>query len=69
MTSTATQQAEELLTAKEVAAILRVSQGWVYDHSRRGKAPTLPCISLGGTVLRFKRSEVSAFIEKWSGRA
>lgn len=59
-------QTEALLTVKEVAEMLRVSAGWVYDHSRGRKRPALKCVSLGGTVLRFKRSDVQEFIESWT---
>jgi len=32
-------QAQEMYTLKEVAEILRVSPGWVYERSRRGTIP------------------------------
>jgi excisionase family DNA binding protein len=46
-----------LLTADEVAAILRVPRSWVYSH-----LSDLPVIRLGRYV-RFKRSEVERFLE------
>lgn len=46
-----------LLTADEVAAILRVPRSWVYSHLSE-----LPVIRLGRYV-RFKRSEVERFLE------
>lgn len=47
----------EIITAKEVAIFLRVSERTVYDWASSG---TIPCGKLG-TTWRFKRSEV----EKW----
>lgn len=46
-----------LLTADEVAAILRVPRSWVDSHLSE-----LPVIRLGRYV-RFKRSEVERFLE------
>jgi len=47
-----------LLTADEVAQILRVPKSWVYSHLRE-----LPVIRLGRYV-RFKRSEIDGYLEK-----
>lgn len=47
-----------LLTADEVAQILRVPKSWVYSHLNE-----LPVIRLGRYV-RFKRSELNDFLEK-----
>jgi len=49
---------EVLLTADEVAHILRVPRSWVYSHLR-----DLPVIRLGRYV-RFRRSEINGFLEK-----
>ena len=46
-----------LLTAEEVAEILRVPRSWVYSHLTE-----LPAIRLGRYV-RFKRSELERFLE------
>jgi len=46
-----------LLTADEVAEILRVPRSWVYSH-----LSDLPTIRLGRYV-RFKRSDVERFLE------
>lgn len=46
-----------LLTADEVAGILRVPKSWVYSH-----LSDLPTIRLGRYV-RFKRSDVERFLE------
>jgi excisionase family DNA binding protein len=47
-----------LLTADEVAQILRVPKSWVYSHLSE-----LPVIRLGRYV-RFRRSEIDGFLEK-----
>ncbi len=47
-----------LLTADEVAGILRVPRSWVYSHLTE-----LPTIRLGRYV-RFKRSDVDRFLEE-----
>jgi excisionase family DNA binding protein len=46
-----------LLTAEEVAEILRVPRSWAYSH-----LSDLPTIRLGRYV-RFKRSDVERFLE------
>ena len=51
-----------LLTADEVAAILRAPRSWVYSHLSE-----LPVIRLGRYV-RFKHSEVERFIENRGAR-
>jgi excisionase family DNA binding protein len=58
----------ELLTVEDVAAILRVSKSWVYEHTRSRVVPRtdrLPCIKLGKYV-RFEARAVRAFLEKRS---
>ena len=52
---------DPLLDAQEVAAWLRVSDDWVWDHSTR-RAPFLPAIWLSSGALRFKRSAMESFI-------
>jgi excisionase family DNA binding protein len=59
-------QSERLLTIADIAAWLRVSKGWVYDHTTR-KQPLLPCIRLG-EMTRFRREDIEKFIEE-HGRA
>ena len=57
---------QELLTVDEVAAVLKVSRSWVYEHTRaRGTAPgeRLPHIKVGKYV-RFDARAVRAFLEK-----
>ena len=59
----------ELLDAKEVKRILKVSLPFVYKLAERGQLPCvrIPCMGNGErakTVLRFKLSDVQAFIEQ-----
>ena len=59
-----TRPEEALLTAKEVAAILRASEWWVLQHAsggRRTLRPTIPAKRLGRMV-RFHRSDVERFL-------
>jgi excisionase family DNA binding protein len=48
----------DLLTADEVARILRVPKSWVYSH-----VSDLPAIRLG-RYLRFRRCDIDEFLEK-----
>lgn len=53
---------ESLLTALEVAAILRVRHKWVYEAAARGD---LPYVKLpGGRYIRFRREDVDEFIQR-----
>jgi len=57
---------EELLTVDEVAAVLKVSRSWVYEHTRARGVPAserLPHIKVGKYV-RFDARAVRAFLEK-----
>jgi predicted DNA-binding transcriptional regulator AlpA len=54
---------DPLLTADEVAARLRVSKDWVWDHSSR-KTPRLPVIRMGDGALRYRSSAIEAFISE-----
>jgi excisionase family DNA binding protein len=56
----------ELLTVGDVAALLKVSKSWVYEHTRSRLTPRserLPCIKVGKYV-RFEARALRAFIEK-----
>jgi excisionase family DNA binding protein len=53
---------DRLLTIKEVAEWLGVSNAWVYDHATR-KKPFLPCVRLG-ELTRFRREEIERFIQE-----
>ena len=56
----------ELLTVEDVAALLRVSKSWVYEHTRTRGAPRserLPHVKIGKYV-RFDPRLVRAFIDR-----
>lgn len=56
----------ELLTVDEVAAVLKVSRSWVYEHTRsRGipRSERLPHIKVGKYV-RFDARAVRAFLDR-----
>ncbi|NOS79301.1 MAG: helix-turn-helix domain-containing protein [Nitrospira sp.] len=51
---------EELLTASDVCALLKVSKAFVYQAAHAGD---LPCIRLGRAV-RFEPAEVMKFVAR-----
>jgi excisionase family DNA binding protein len=53
---------ERLLTAKEVAAWLNISEQWVRAHANNERRPYLQSIKLGKSV-RFRASDVKEFLE------
>jgi hypothetical protein len=56
-----------LLTAGEVAEILRVSPKWIYDHADGRRRPKLPCyeISDGGRkIRRFSHKQIKEFLSQ-----
>jgi excisionase family DNA binding protein len=56
----------ELLTVDDVAALLKVSKSWVYEHTRGRATPhagRLPHLKIGKYV-RFEASAVRAFLEE-----
>jgi len=56
----------ELLTVEDVAALLKVSKSWVYEHTRARSTPRsdrLPHIKIGKYV-RFDPQLVRAFIDR-----
>lgn len=53
-------RAETLLTADEVAELLRVTRGWVYAETR---ARRIPHVRLGRYV-RYRRSAVEAWVDE-----
>jgi hypothetical protein len=65
----ATEETIDLLTAKDVQRILRVSLPFVYKLAERGQMPCVrwECPGEGKakarTMVRFRRSDVSVFIE------
>jgi len=52
----------ELMTIKEVAKKLCVSENWVYSHLRSRK-PLLPHVRLGGHI-RFREADVDRWIDE-----
>ncbi len=57
MTGPIRQADEPLWTAKDVAAYLKVSRAWVYQHAEDG---TLPSVRIGG-LRRFLPARIRAF--------
>ena len=56
----------ELLTVEDVAALLKVSKSWVYEHTRARGTPRserLPYLKVGKYV-RFDGRALRAFLEK-----
>ena len=53
----------DLLTADEVAAMLKVKPSWVYERIRHRKGLSLPHIKLGHYV-RFERRAVEQFVRR-----
>ena len=58
----------QILTLKELAERLKVSERWVYEKSRRRCLNPLPAIRIG-RYLRFDWLEVSAWLRQQSGKA
>lgn len=54
---------DPLLTVEEVAARLRATVDWVWDHSSR-RLPHLPVIRFGDGTLRYRHSEIEKFIDE-----
>jgi predicted DNA-binding transcriptional regulator AlpA len=52
-----------LLNAREVAAMLNVSVGWVMAHAEGRYKPVLPSLKLGKAV-RFLPMDIDTFIER-----
>ena len=53
-----------LLTAEEVAAMLRVPQSWVYGAARNGNLPAVRA----GRYVRFDRRDIEAWIDRQRGQ-
>jgi predicted DNA-binding transcriptional regulator AlpA len=56
-----TQGMDRLLTAEDVAQLLKVSRDWVWDHSTR-RLPYLPVIRMSDGALRYRSSQIEAFL-------
>jgi excisionase family DNA binding protein len=50
----------DILTPQEVAAMLKVSTAWIYDHTTRSQ-PIIPHVRMGGHV-RFIRGELQRWL-------
>ena len=53
----------ELLTAEEVAKLLKVPKSWVYERSSVRSLDPLPHIKLG-KYLRFRKSDVLIYLDR-----
>ena len=60
MTMDPSRRHDELLTADEVAAILRVTRAWVYSETRRG---AMPHVRLGRYV-RYRRDALETWVRE-----
>jgi excisionase family DNA binding protein len=59
---------DELLTVDEVAALLKVSRSWIYEHTRKRGTPRssrLPHVKIGKYV-RFEPRAVREFVARLS---
>jgi excisionase family DNA binding protein len=61
---TQTRADDSLMTAGEVALLLRVTTAWVYTQTRAGR---IPHVQLGRYV-RYRRSAVRAWLEEIEAR-
>ncbi len=52
---------DQLLTAQEVAALLRVRSAYVYELARNR---ALPCVRIGRRIVRFRIEDVRSYIEQ-----
>lgn len=57
------QQTDPLLTAEDVATRLNVTRDWVWDHSSR-RLPYLPVIRMSDGALRYRSSQIEAFLSE-----
>jgi predicted DNA-binding transcriptional regulator AlpA len=58
----------EILTPKEVAALLRTSLAWVYEKSRRRNRDPLPCYRIG-RYCRYTKSAVLTWMVRHGNSA
>jgi excisionase family DNA binding protein len=52
---------ESLLTVRDLARLLKMSERWVHERTRHRE---IPCYRFG-TALRFDRAEVLAWMARW----
>jgi excisionase family DNA binding protein len=55
---------EKLLTIRDVAIMLGISEKEVMDLAENG---TIPAYKIGGVYLRFKREQIEEFRKKYAG--
>jgi excisionase family DNA binding protein len=55
----------QLLTVRQVAEWLNVSQSWVRDHAMHRRRPALPSLKLGKS-LRFREDQIAEWIRQLS---
>jgi excisionase family DNA binding protein len=53
---------DDLMTIGDVAALLKVTKSWVYEHTRDGVEGRLPALKLG-KYLRFHRNDLRAYVD------
>ena len=53
----------EILTVKEVAAILKVPVSWIYDHTRSTSLDPIPCFKVG-KYLRFLPGDIREYVQR-----
>jgi len=53
---------DDLMTIADVAALLKVTKSWVYEHTRDGVEDRLPALKLG-KYLRFHRNDLRAYVD------
>lgn len=58
-----TAEPTRLMNAREVAQFLRVSPGWVYEHSAEGAIPQVPSFKLG-KYRRYRLDEIERWLAK-----
>ena len=56
-------QDEPLMTVEELAQGLRVKKSWIYGKTRETGPEAIPRIKVG-KYIRFRKSEVMAWLEK-----
>lgn len=59
---------EELLTTKEIAGFLKVSEATVYRLAKRGDLPAIKVGKACRSFKRFRRSDLEAFLDRYTTR-
>jgi len=59
----AAESLEKLLTVTELAEIIGMSPGWIYQHCTGKRQPCIPSVQIGRSR-RFRLATVLAWIEK-----